>query len=501
MTYNTSPDQIIGGNLVDPRDTNVTNDPLNVIGTVAIEGDISTEITGGTFSIDNELLTVGGTVSLDSSNPVETTGTVSLGNELLTVGGTVSVQDPVLVNVDNETGTGAKPVYGIFGELMTGQKVDEISVQFHNGINYEYDCTGSTSGDGEILGTNSMAVIQSTTGTSCLRSKDSIAYRPGHTGYGDFTASFDGTGIGEAGISDCDNGFFIGKTNGTMCVGYKNTGVDTVVYSGQWNNPDLVLTRDVTKPQIYRIMFGYLGVADPIFQIWRDGHFKTFHRIETAGNLDWTHVGTPIFNVRCYTSGDMKIKTGSWGAGFLAGSENSVGNRFFTFPITPLVDGSAPEPNQYTLSSTDVLTLGIFQNKDDFQDKTNKTKAILTAYEFHVPTPSGNVYGDVIVQLVKNATLTGTPTYNDINTDSSVIEYDTTGTGATVDYSSGGRIALTEVVSYIGANRSGSVSRNIPITAKHDLFLYPGESMTILAKDRGGNGVDIMPMFSWEEIH
>lgn len=472
MTYNTSPDQIIGGNLVDPRDTNITNDPLMVAGTVSIEQPI--EITG--------------TSVVDTSNP-------------LIVSGIMSIQDPVLVNVDNELGTGAKPTYGIFGELLTGNKHDEIAVQFHNGINYEYDCTGSTSGDGQIIGTNSMAVILSTSGTSCLSSKNAVAYRPGHTGYGDFTASFDGGGTGEAGLSDCDNGFFVGQISGTMCVGYKNNGVNNIVYSGEWDYPDLVLEKDLTKPNIFRILYGYLGVADPIFQIWRDGHFKTFHDIQTAGNIDWTHVGTPVFNMRTYASGDMKVKTGSWGAGYFDGGVNSVGNRFFTFPNQVMSAGAGPESNEYTFSSTDVLTIGIFKNKDDFAGKANKSKAYLTAYNFYAPTPAGADYDDIVIQLVKNPTLSGTPTYYDINTESSVIEYDTTSTGATVDYVSGGRVALTEYIAYLGANKGGSVEKNIPITAKHDLFLYPGETITIIGKDRGGNSVKILPSFSWEEIH
>jgi len=73
-------------------------------------------------------------------------------------------------------------------------------------------------------------------------------------------------------------------------------------------------------------------------------------------------------------------------------------------------------------------------------------------------------------QLVKNTTLGGTPSYTDISTNTSVIEYDTAGTtvtgGQAVDFGT------------LGATGSASESG----TSTTDIILLPGETLTLAVR-------------------
>ena len=76
-----------------------------------------------------------------------------------------------------------------------------------------------------------------------------------------------------------------------------------------------------------------------------------------------------------------------------------------------------------TTTFTNILTI---RNKSTYQTITNRTPVNLLKYSLSV---DGNKPAEY--QLIKNTTLGGTPSYTDISTNTSVIDYDTAGTTIT----------------------------------------------------------------------
>lgn len=427
-------------------------------------------------------------------------------------------QDVSIANQTNGTQTvqivdpaGDTNFIGAFGEQIAGSKLDDISVQFqYDQLNTDFDLNATATavtGDGAIQSINSYAEASSaTTGTATIQSRDSIRYRPGHSGFGDFTASFSGTGTGYAGSHDASDGFALKLVNDNASFGYVKGGVETGSSGAAgfddeatWNGNLDVSTIDWTKLQIFRVTFGYLGVANPTLWIRKDKWY-TLHTVRTESRLTGTHVDNPVFPMRIRAENGMTVRTGSWNGGTI-GVDSSVGSRGFAFPNTVLINGVAAEQGEMTLTGTNVGTIVIFNSKLTFQSKTNKVKARLTSYEFIIDIPAGNVLGTVAVQIVGQPTLSGVPTYADINTNSSIMQYDhTPGTGASVNYASGGFPILTNNLNYVGTAKGGT-SQVATIDAESiGAFAYAGDTFAIIAKDLAGNNVTVRARLNFEEL-
>ena len=116
-------------------------------------------------------------------------------------------------------------------------------------------------------------------------------------------------------------------------------------------------------------------------------------------------------------------------------------------------------------ADNNIKTAIIFKNRDTYQGETNKTTASLLQYKFDIDFPGASAEGDIIYQIIANATHSGSPTYADIDTNDSIIEYDhTTSTGSSVTYSSGGQVMLQGKIQYFFDTSGGAqaVSSNIP---------------------------------------
>jgi len=394
---------------------------------------------------------------------------------------------------------------GAFGELLTGIKRDDITVQFQYDYLNDVDDlrTPVLTGDGTATVSGGLLTTSSViTGTSTVESRKAIHYVPGHTGYIDFTASFSGSGIGQIGGFDDEDGFFIKYDNGTLSFGYRSDGSDTtetVSFEGI-THPDGTAV-DLSKLNIFRILFGYLGVASPILLI-KLGDYKLVHIIDTEGKLETTHVQNPAFPIRSYVEDGMIVKTGSWGGGIIGCEERAIG-RAFHFPNNKLVDGAGAGQANMVLSGTNVGTAIIFHNKTSYKSKTNKVIAKLLQYAIYVDPPSSGS-GSVAWQLIANATYSGSPTYADIDSNSSIIEYDHTApTGASVEYSSSGRVILCGNLYYdAGQGASPGIYGNSGAidAARLGAVATPNDNFCLIFKDRGGNNVTVRWFFDWEEL-
>lgn len=382
---------------------------------------------------------------------------------------------------------GLEPVIGIFGEQLVGTKYDDINVEFiYPYYNTEFDLQPFVStGDGAVSVTNAeLKVSSTTTGTALAKSKDSVRYRAGHTGFAAFTASLKATGDNMAGCFDEVDGFFIRRNAGVMSVGRRRSGTDFEVTIDSWEGDDLTGI-DFSKINIYQITFGYLGVASPVFQIKHNGSWKTLHVLNTEGVIDTTTVSNPNFPISVYAANGGEVRTASWNAGVINGDSLTAGSRFFTLALSK------------TLSGTDLATIGTFLNKPTYKTINNKVKIFLLRYQFLIDAPDTGV-GTVELKIRKNCTLTGTETLVDVDVDNSVVATDGVRT-----YASGGKDIYIEYLHYAsGAGNAAKTAESSQLPADRlGLYLLPNETATITAQNVSGNtNVTVRTVFNWTEL-
>lgn len=408
------------------------------------------------------------------------------------------------------TGSGGKSnlIYP-FGEQAVGEKYDDVSVQFqYDYLDTTFDVQTDTTGVGASVGVTNSVAWASTTSVgeeAGITSRDTIRYRPGHSGFILFTLAGDVSGGGwvDGGGYDTaeDHGFMIeiNSTGSGLHFGFLQSGVKKG--SNYANGFDEVVNHGLTLSNlnIYMIMYGYLGIASPTLFVRIDGNWKPLHTVNTEGLSAEVHTRTPVFPVRISAHDGAVAKSGSWNGGTIA-SGSSVGVRGFAFPNTTMVSGTGAEQGEMTTVSTNINTVALFRAKSTFKSKTNNVKAKLTGFSFSVDAPAGNVLGTVVFQIVGSPTITGTPTWNDINTNSSVMEYDhVAGTGATATASAGSPL-VTKNIDYVGANKGGTTGDASIDAESIGAYAYNGDTFAILAKDLGGNGVTVRVTLNWEEL-
>jgi len=394
-----------------------------------------------------------------------------------------------------------------FGEQLVGFKQDDISVQFqYNYLDTQFSVKTSTTGVGASVGVQDSVAYAETLApgeTSYICSKDSIRYVSGHSGYAIFTLGGDVTDGGYVhggGFNpNMSNGFIItiDSVGSGLHFGFLKNGVQKG--SNYENGLDEVVNHGLAllNLNIYMIMFGYLGVANPMLFVKVNGLWKLLHMVDTEGKTTETHTSTPVFPICIMSHDGAKAITASWNGGII-GNTQLIGLRPFHFPIQLL--GADPLEGTATTVGTAVKTIVAFKSLDLFHGKSNNVKARLTRYTINVYVPAGNVYGEVVFQLIKYSNFTGTPNWVNINSDSSVIQYDhTSGIGSAIVPTSGAVIDQG-LVSYTGSLKGATVTRAILEAEKIGAYAYAGDTFAIIAKDRGGNGVTVSVSFNWEEL-
>jgi len=393
-----------------------------------------------------------------------------------------------------------------FGELFVAKKHDDVSVQFqYDYLDTTYDVHTGVVGNGIAGVDTSVAYCDSVdaSGMAYIESKDSVRYRPGHSGFIDMTLGVDTSngGYGHGGGFDhtMQNGFIIHIEDSKLYFGFLKDGVKT----GSNFNIGLDLIENhglvLSNLNIYRIVFGYLGIANPVLSVKISGGWKFLHMLDTEGKGTSTHTSTPVFPMCVMAHGGAKAYTASWNGGVM-GDESSVGNRGFHFPTQLITSGTAAKQGEILVNTTDTVTAVLFRAKDTFKTKPNNIKARLSGYTFTVDIPAGNYYGDVVFQLVRVTSISGTPTYVDINSNSSIIQYDhTNGVGASVSVTAGVPIAQ-ETVSYTGASKGGTAGK-VTINAEQlGAFAYRWSMFAILIRNLGGTSVKARVTLNWEEL-
>ena len=385
-----------------------------------------------------------------------------------------------------------------FGELLVGQ----LSPQFQGSFEYTVSNTDlnddDSTGGGSITQASGMAVVATSTtpgGIGHLDSKQHARYKPGIGGLMRFTALFTSPVAGTeqyAGIPDVQgssaafkNGYLVGYDGMTFGFHRFQNDVKFTVTQADWDDPmdgtgASGMTLDQTKLNVYAIQYQYLGAGAIRLFIESDttGFFVLAHTIHYANQNTEPSVHNPNFHFALYvankaTSNNMIVKSSSYA--------------YFVEGKTSFIELHQPENASGTREKTGVVgEVAIFtiRNKTTYASKTNFIDIILLGTGGSIEASSANNLGNI--RVVKNADLGGTPSYSDINTTNSVMEFDVDGTTVTGGKELGAGL-------FAGKNDRFGVS-----LISNEIMLNPGETLTLAGSS--ANSATIRAQVTWREL-
>lgn len=369
-----------------------------------------------------------------------------------------------------------------FGELVAQEMTPIVTLSFPYNINAAY-VTSSGSNGGSVTQANAQAVLQTGTnpaGVGSLFSNSAARYSPGQGMVIRFTAAFT-QGVAnshqEIGYGDDSDGFFFGYMGTTFGVCRRQNTVDTFIAQSAWNGGVGNFTTaggfDPTKGNVYQIRYQWLGYGAIRFYIENPGtgELALVHTIYYPNQAVIPSIFNPSLPLRAQVNNsgnttNLTLLTASMGA-YAEGPFNSTGARFAT-------------GNYKTLVGTTLTNIFTIRNKATFQSKTNRGRV-------HVDSIATAITGkiDSEYRMVLNATLGGAPSYTDINTNQSIVDFDIAGTTVT-----GGR----EIRRGPSAGDS-TVAEDI---SSLEIRLNPGDTLTFAAKTQTST-VSAALSTSWNE--
>lgn len=242
-----------------------------------------------------------------------------------------------LQTVDALSGSGT---IDTFGHLITGQRNNQIDIQFYRGtpatlvtVTNTGSGSASSSGGGAVFATGA-----TTTSSSKGVTAATTYYSSGGEIYAQFTAAFPTVGGSSSfmriGLYDDNNGAFIGYEGTSFGITTRKATVDTSVAAASFNVDTLTgaasskFTRNgvpeainLTYANVFRIRFGWLGEAPIVFEVLSpDGEWVIFHIIKQPNTSAAASINNPELPITCHVSKtagatDYSIITFCWGAG------------------------------------------------------------------------------------------------------------------------------------------------------------------------------------------
>lgn len=306
----------------------------------------------------------------------------------------------------------------VFGEKNVGVRKVDIAAQFQYGFPLG-SADPDVSNGGTITTVDSMLTVSTGTnaaGAASIANRKALRYIPGHEAYTFFTAVFT-EGVADsyqrAGLFDDQNGFFIGYEGADFKVTRRRKGVDTSVTI---TLADIFEdgSYDPTKGNVYKISFGYLGFATIVFEVLQpNGQWVILHKIEYPNSSTETHITNTNLPPRTQVANtgntsNIVFKTGSFTAGIVDGGGGDPAARRFTYTDTA---------KAIVAVSQMVVT---FRSKSTFSSLTNYIETLFTLLSLATDLSKNSTW-----EFRRNMTITNSPTWADINTLDSTIEYST----------------------------------------------------------------------------
>ncbi len=330
-----------------------------------------------------------------------------------------------------------------FGELLVGQLFPQIQQSFEYTVDNTDLIEQIKVNGGTVTQASGMAVIGTSTTTASsalLRSTHHVRYRSGLGGVGRVTALFT-TGIADTeqyiGLMDeigssaaFKNGYGVGFDGATFGVHRwrddEKFSIALADCDDPLNGEGLSgMTYDPTKLNVFEIRYQYLGSGAIQYCIENDitGEFIVFHKVLFTNTDVEPSIHNPNFHFMLFTNNggttsDIIVKSGSYG--------------YFNEGRTTFIEIHQPQNSSGLRAKTSVTTeVAIFtiRVRELYASKTNYIDIVLENIIAQIEASPANNLGSV--RLVQNATLGGTPSWSNINTNNSIVEIDTAGTTVT----------------------------------------------------------------------
>lgn len=364
----------------------------------------------------------------------------------------------------------------IFGDRVSAGRTPDVLVQFQYGIS-SYDVTTATSGTGGASEDSATVTLTTGAGTGAasLVSVSSVRYQPGFDGYAYFTAAFPGA----------TSMAFVRRAGGVDDV----RGIELIGKSADV---------DLTKINIYRISYGWLGVAPNVLEVYNgivDGwvivgvfsvmNFSVLPSIfqpslpikasvsRTDGQSGVCEIGlfdadNGYFIRASGPDDETTLKTCSWSAGRIGGATGTLpSDRPF---------GAVSSKAGIT---TEVAILSI-ESAATFQGQTNRVVS-----EVDIVSLAADGTKAVTFRLKKGVTLGGSPSFSDIDATNSVSSVDVAGTTVT-----GGTTILPIQLAKVESKFVG--------LSGYKVLILPGETLTITASSAVAS--DVSAAIRWREL-
>ena len=238
----------------------------------------------------------------------------------------------------------------IYGNIPVTSRINDIEAKFigsgllSNIVNLTVTGSGANAMTGGVA---TFSTGTSANGTSQGQSLSYINYHPGFEVYSlmvaGFTTPTDAGSFQRIGIFDANDGFYVGFEGLTFGISKRSGGVDTHTARASFTgdlldgNINSDFTRsgvpeaiDLTKHNVYRIRFGWLGAAPILFEVLSpDGIWVIYHSIlqpNTSVLASIQNPDLPLTVIVSKVSSDatnVKISSSSW-AGGKTGSASDV---------------------------------------------------------------------------------------------------------------------------------------------------------------------------------
>ena len=130
------------------------------------------------------------------------------------------------------------------------------------------------------------------------------------------------------------------------------------------------------------------------------------------------------------------------------------------------------------------MNIVTIRNKTTYVSKTNFIDVFILRFQASIEASSANNLGSV--RLIKNATLGGTPSFTDINTSDSIVDFDVAGTTVADGISLG---------SFPMAGKNDKAGEDL---TNLQVILAPGDTLTIAGTS--ANSATINASLVWHEL-
>lgn len=373
---------------------------------------------------------------------------------------------------------GRQALNSIFGDRIVASRLPDVLVQFQYGIS-DRDIVDGGVASGTGAGSASGAVATLTSGAGVgefeMTSRRSIRYQPGFDAYGQFTLAMNKAGDGSfqmQGIGDANNSFYVGQKGGVFGYGFISGGFDTFipVVPGspgeymQWGEFDPAMLN------IFRINYGWLGVAPDFFEVYSGSSRGGWHPVGVVEVLNTQVVPSivqpvqPMFAKVGRTSGEGEviIRTCSWSGGRIS----SAGSRL-----------PSDRRNSLSVEKSSVTTevnLLTIRNNSTFAGLVNRIGA-----EVIFMSAAADGTKPAYIRPVRNATLGGTPDFNEVDAANSVLSYDTEGTTVT----GGAQEPFAFNLSATGADKF--------FLTETPIELLPGDTLTFAGRSNNSTNLSL----------